>query len=487
MKEKSLIKNFLYKSCLNLFNIVVPLIIGSYAYKVLGEKSMGKIVFADAIYAYFLIFASFGIYNYGLREISRIRDNKEKLKSLFSSLFLMGLFSNILVLIVYISFILFRFKGTSNMTLYIIYMFSIFSNIFYVEWANEALEKYDFITIKTIAVKVIYVVLLLGFIKNPEDYLIYAGLLSGSIFLNNIISFIFISKDIGFTLKGLTFKKHIKYLIMALIMSNANVLYTQLDRLFIGSYLGETYTAFYAPAQNIVYMIYAFIMSIVYVTIPRLSNILASEDEEKYLKLLNKATMSLSVFLFPAAVGIFVLSREIILLYTKESYLASVPVLKMFSIYMISLAFDAVIANQIIYVKRKEKILLKMILSWGLVNLAMKLILAYSGFLSPFTAILSTTIVNYMLVITEYAYVRIGLKVDFNLLDIKKMKYLFISLIFIPISYGVKMITSSTIYIILITMTLCVAIYFSILLIIKDEILLQVLDKMLIKLRKKSK
>ena len=36
----------------------------------------------------FLAFASFGVYTFGVREISKIRNDKEKISKLFSNLFL---------------------------------------------------------------------------------------------------------------------------------------------------------------------------------------------------------------------------------------------------------------------------------------------------------------------------------------------------------------------------------------------------------------
>lgn len=478
-KEKSLVKNVMYKSLLSLFNIVVPIIIGSYATKIIGKDGMGEVFYADTIYQYFLIFGAFGIYNYGLREISRIRDNKEKLKQLFSSLFILGVASNVIVLLAYAGFIFFNYKGTSSFSIFAIYLFSIFSNLFYVEWANEALEKYDFITIKTIIVKLIYIVALLTLVKTPEDYLIYAGLISVALFLNNIISFVFIVKDIGFTLKCLTFRRHVKYLIMALIMANGNVLYTQLDKLFLGSNLGKDTVAFYTTPQNVVYMINAFIMSVVYVTIPRLSNILAANDEKAYLKLLNKVAKSLSLFLFPAAMGLTVLAREIILLYAKPEFLPAVPVLQIFTIYMITLAFESILSNQVMYVKKREKVLICFIICCGLFNLIAKIGLTKVGLLTPVTAVITTVIANIILISLEFFYSTRVLNVDIPIFKLDKFKYLFISLLFIPITYGVKMVFASTVIITLVTMILCGSVYFGILLVTKDEVVIAILNKFL--------
>ena len=199
MKSKnSITKNVFYKLLLNVFNIVVPLIIGPYAATIIGPKYLGRISFSESIYTYFLIIATFGIYNYGLREISRIRDDKEKLSKLFTSLFIIGLISNLSVLIIYISFVFLHYSSQPQFPVLMIYGITLFSNIFYVEWLCEATESFNFITIKTIIIRIFYVIFLLLLVKKPSDYLIYATLNSLLFFFNYIFSFIYIKKNIKF-------------------------------------------------------------------------------------------------------------------------------------------------------------------------------------------------------------------------------------------------------------------------------------------------
>ena len=66
----SITKNSIYKLTLNLFNLGIPLVIGPYAMRVLGANTMGQIYYSETIYNYFLILSSFGLYQYGIRELS---------------------------------------------------------------------------------------------------------------------------------------------------------------------------------------------------------------------------------------------------------------------------------------------------------------------------------------------------------------------------------------------------------------------------------
>lgn len=482
--SKSLFKNFIYKLILNVFNIAVPLIIGSYAIRTLGKPSIGISQHGEAIYQMFYIFASFGIYYYGIREVSKVRNDKEKLKQVFSSLFVIGLIANVIVLLVFIISAIYT-EGTSAKG-YILYLYAgaLFSNIAYVEWANEALEKYDFITIKTIIVKIIYIVLLLMFVKSPDDFVIYSALNCLQITLNNVISYFVIRKEIGFSFKGITIVPHLKFLVVAMLMSSASYLYVGLDKILLGEFVSEEVMALYTTPQNMDYMVYSLIISIGAVTVPRLSYVLGSNDEEEYLRILDKVARSMSLFLFPAAMGIYVLHKEIVVLYGGTAIIEAAPVMVIFCFYLITQALDSIYTQQIMYVKKQEKMIIIFMAACGILNLIAKFILIWLGKLTPETAAISTTIASFLFIICEVIYVRKKLNISINLMAFDKLKYLVIALGFLPIAFGIKYFIQGNIKVAILTVIACSAYYGIVLLATKDEIALTVLNKVLIKVRK---
>ena len=145
--KKSLFKNTIYKAILSFVNIVIPLLVGPYVVKLLDVDLYGIYNTVYAEFQVFLIFASFGLYTFGMREISKIRDDKKKVSELFSNLFLLSIISNTIVCLVYLLYAFFTSSGTA-LLLYCIMTIQIVGNIFYIEFVNEALENYKFITIK---------------------------------------------------------------------------------------------------------------------------------------------------------------------------------------------------------------------------------------------------------------------------------------------------------------------------------------------------
>lgn len=475
--SKSIVKNAFYKILLNMFNLVVPIIVATYTYGVIDQDLIGAYNYGFSIFNYFFIFAGFGIYNYALREISRIRNDKKKLSQLFTNFFILGIASNVIVLIIYVLFDYMVFKGSQMFIILLILAINIVSNIFYVEWTNEALENYGFITAKTVVVRLVYMVFLFLTVKSSEDFYMYVFLTTFSSFLNNIISYVYIRRNVGFDFSSIKIKKHIKPLLLVIVMANGNVLYTQLDRVMIGHYNSKVAVAYYSVAQNIMGIINALVLSIVLVTIPRLSSIIASKDKEQYLNLLHKISQTLCAFLFPTAMGLFILAEEVVFLFGRGKYPGGGPILKVFAIYMISLGLESILSNQVMYINKKEKQLVKMIFVYGILNTILNFLLVKFNVFNESTAIITTAISNYLLVATEYMYIRKVLKIKFNLLSYKNLKYLLFSLSFLVVNYGVRMVISNLYLYVVTIVLLSMILYTVILFITKDEILNAMLGK----------
>ncbi|WP_042462507.1 oligosaccharide flippase family protein [Neobacillus dielmonensis] len=475
--KKSLFKNILYKILLNVFNLVLPILVGPYVNRALGPDSLGNVQWAESIYNYFLIFATFGVYQYGMREMSRIKDDKQKVGQLFTSLFTISSVTGVTTLLLYVGLTYFGYQHSAIYPILWIFSLNFIINVFYVEWVNEAMENYDFITIKTIIVRSIYLVLIFIFVNTAKDYQHYAMLLVLSVLLNNVISFVYIKRKVKFDFSNLQIKKHLKPMFLVVIFSNANVLYTLLDRYMLGEFLNSKAVSFYVIPQQIMGIINTLMLSVIQVTIPRLSYLLSSDDEASYHILLNNISKVYFSIVFPAAVGLYILSDIGVMIYGGKEYIGAAPVLSVFAFYMVVLGFESILSNQVIYVKKKENILVRLVFLCGFINLILKIVLIKLGIFTPRNAIITTAGANFFLILLEYGYIRRYLKVDFKLFDFSKLKYLLYSLIFIPVSLLIRQVLEGPIPLFIAIVAINVLIYGLILIITKDLVLQILLDK----------
>ena len=482
--KKSLFKNTIYKAILSFVNIVIPLLVGPYVVKLLDVELYGIYNTVYAEFQVFLIFASFGLYTFGMREISKIRDDKKKVSELFSNLFLISIISNTLVCLVYLLYAFSTSSGTA-LLLYCIMTIQIVGNVFYIEFVNEALENYKFITIKTIIVKILYLAAIFLFLRKPSDVAIYAVIVSLVVFANNILSFIYAKKHIKFNFKNIKIKKYIGTLITILIITNIELLYSQLDRVMLGKVVNGVAVSMYYIPYYLISTLAAVPYSIINVSISRLSYVVANESKENYMNTLNKIISSLMFIIIPMCMGVLALAYEVIYLYAGDEYLACVPVLIAACIIRIFLSMESCITNLVMYPNNQEKTLLKISFGCGILNLILNSLLVVFKVLNPLTAMLTTLVAEIILIIIEYTYISKKLDIKPKFISKQNLTYLILSILFIPIALLIKFIDFGFYINIVLIVVLCVALYGGVLLLTHDENLIMIKNKMFNMIRRK--
>ena len=64
---------------IRVLNIIFPILTGTYVARILDRTDYGYFNSVNIILSFFLPFVTYGIYNYGLRTISNVKDNKKVL------------------------------------------------------------------------------------------------------------------------------------------------------------------------------------------------------------------------------------------------------------------------------------------------------------------------------------------------------------------------------------------------------------------------
>lgn len=481
MKQKSLIKNTIFKAILSLFNIAIPLIVGPYIVRLLDVKLYGIYNSVFSEFQLFLTFASFGIYTFGVREISKIRDDDKAVSKLFTNLFVITVITNLIVLGIYIAYSCFVSTGITR-SIYLVMVIQIIGNIFYIEFTNEALENYKFITIKTAIVKIFYLIALFVFVKKADDIIIYSIIISLTVFANNIVSFIYVKRRIKFDFSELKFKKHLISMFYILIITNVELLYGQLDRVMLGKYInGVQVTSYYIP-YFIVSTLAAIPYSLIMVSIPRLSYMVKNTSKHEYTQMLNKIISSLLFMIIPMCFGVFVLSKEIILLYAGNKYAEIYPALMIASMARIITTLESVMTHLVMYPNGKERKVAVFCCMYGILNLLSNGALIYSGIFEYKTAMLTTAIADMLFTITELIYARHSLNIKIKIITKATIKYLILSVMFIPVAFIIKSVNMNLPAHTILVVLSCAMLYTSGLMIFHDENLIECLKKIKMKI-----
>ncbi len=484
--SKSIVKNTFYKFLLSVFNVIIPVLVGPYVNRVLGVEQVNTYSSALTILTFFMIFATFGVYNYGIREINKVRDDKKALSRLFTNLFCFGLITSIGTVLFYSLYVIFAVREAQQLV-FAVMVIQVIANIFMVEWLNEALENYGFITKKTMLVRIISTILLFLVVRHPEDVFLYAALMSVTVLVNNLTSFLFVKRQIPFDFSDIHPGRYLKPLFIMLIIANINYLYTQLDRLFLMYTAGETALTSYTLSSNLINMILLVVQSFLIASVPRLSYFTSHGMEEEYTALLTKSSRSYFMLVYPVCIGLFCLSYEAMYFYGGPNWVdTAYPVLRLFAARCIITSVYSVFTNQIMYLKNREVAMVRILAIGGGLNLLFDTILSLTGKMSPITAISSTALAELIMLSIMYWFIRKKMQVDFRLFSFQNFKYLLYSLPFLPIVWGIRQLHLGVLVTSVLGMGICCGYYGLLLLITKDEMLFFFLEKIKAKLFHKN-
>ncbi len=483
--SKSISKNAAFNAILNLCNIVLPIMVIPIVTNSLGVTLYSYITKAETYNTLLLALASFGVYQYGLREISKVREDETKLSKTFTSLFFITTASTLIVSVIYMFSLYIFYRNNAAFYTCVIVGLNMTFNLFYVEWVNEALENYDFITIKTMIVKIIYSIIVICTIRGQQNFLFFLYLGLATNILNNILSYFYIKRKIKFDFSNLMIVKYIKPMFIAVILSNTGLLYTYFDRLIIDGYSSPTDLSAFGITQKVISIINALMLTIIQVTMPRLSNNLGNNSKDSYLYLLNKVVKIYFIFLFPASIGLLCVSKQVMWIFEREhsTYVQWFPLLMGFSVYMLTLGIQGIISNQIIYLNRKEKEDVKIFFVGGLFNLIINILLVITNTFTATNSIIVTVISNIIVIALEYRVVKQQIKINIYLFSFENIKYLYYSLLFIPIVFSINYFVDSIVISCALDVMVCAALYLVILLMTKDVVFFEVYNRAIRKLK----
>lgn len=485
---KSIKLNALAYMGIRVLNIIFPILTGTYVARVLDRTDYGFFNSVDTILSFFLPFATYGVYNYGLRAISNIKDDKKELNKVFSSLFYLCVVCTIVTTGIYIlTYPLFFPSNPIIKKIYLVMGIQLIAQIFSIEWVNEALENYSFLFYKTAFIRILMLVSIFLFVKNDHDIVIYTLIMSLSTLINYLISYFWIKKDIQFVKVFFKdFKPFFLPLTAMLIFANANMLFTFLDRLFLVKTGVDVNVSYYTMAQRIVTVIAGVVTGAIGVSVPRLSYYLGKGDRESYEKLVNRGSRIFNFFIIPLSFGLMILGPYAILLYGSEKYIGGGILTSLFAFRTIILALDTILGSQILFTNGYEKRITVYTVFAGGLNLLLNSLLFFNHIISPEWYLVTTMMSESFLLILYIIFIIKRKLISLRHIFKYTARYSLFSLTFVPIFFLVNFIypvrmTINLPFLInmLIIMILCIISYAGLLIWTKDSIFYEFLGHLI--------
>lgn len=347
-------KNFLYNVVYQILVLILPLITVPYISRVLGAEGIGIYSYTYSIAYYFMIIAMLGLNNYGNRTIAKVRDDKEKLSKEFWSIYFFQLITSSIMIIAYIIYVSF-FMQQYKIIAFVQIMYVI-SAAFDINWFFFGIEKFKLTISRNLIIKICSLVLIFIIIKSPLDVWKYTAILSGSTLFSNIVLFSFLRRYITFAkISKKDIVRHIKPNLMMFLPVIAVSIYKIMDKIMLGSISSVVEVGYYENAEKITHLPLTLITALGTVMLPRVSNMLSNNQEDKVKKTIEK-TMPFVMFLaFPMVFGILAISKDFTILFLGNEFIKTGYLIQLLAITIIFLSWGNVIRTQYLIPKEKDK------------------------------------------------------------------------------------------------------------------------------------
>lgn len=369
---KSLKHNALMNVILNISNMVFPLITYPYIARALLVEANGRLSFAQSIISYFTLFATLGITTYGIKVCAQARDNKEDLSRKVQELVIINFFTTFISFVVLGISIIFVARFRQEWALLLIYSVNMLLNVVGLNWMYLGLEKYDYITIRSIVFKFISLILMFIFVHHPSDCYIYACITVFATAGSNIFNIIHARKYISFKPQGkYNIKQHLKPTFMMFSAFLASNIYMNLDNTMLGFIKGNYEVGIYYTAVRMQVVLGTFVTSVTAVLLPRMSYYFKKGQTDILKNTLKKSYRVLLMASIPVVAFCIFFARECILVIAGPNYLDAIIPTQIIMSCIIMMVVTNLIGVQILLPSGKEKSYMYAVIIGAVVDLVL--------------------------------------------------------------------------------------------------------------------
>lgn len=282
--NSKIMKNGIWLTVLQLVNTVIPVITIPYVTRILGTNEYGIFSIALNWVLYLQVLVEYGFGLSGARKVALLNENEhEKLNQLFNNI----ISARILLLI--ISFIILNiiclvsaFSLQTYISILILFIMVV-GTAFQLTWLFQGKQDMKFITIINVASRIVSVILIFLFVKQPNDIYLYCVLYSATLLLSSIISMIVARKKYDLKFKFAKLNNIIKeykdgiYLFASSAMTK---IFSGFGVTILGIYTTASITGIFSAIYKIPYVLTMFFSPVSQAIYPFISREFANGEKE---------------------------------------------------------------------------------------------------------------------------------------------------------------------------------------------------------------
>ena len=460
---------------------MIPVITTPYVSRVLGAKAIGDFGYTTGIVSYFCMIAMLGTANYAQREIARRHESKNEVSCVFFEILSIRIIMTLFVFICYLFFLNLPFWRHYR-TLFSVQVISFVAWGFDISWLFQGLEQFKVTAIRNSIVKIVSTILILFLVKKESDLVLYTIIYCLSDLIGNITMWPSLKGNLNkVCLSQLKLLRHFKGVWELFIPNIALQLYTVFDKTMLGSLVDTLQVGYYSQAEKIIKIILVAISSLFTVLLPRFSYLSDRHGDVEANNYFVSAVKYTYFMAIPLTIGCICVSDYFVPVFFGPGYDEVSPLMKILAILFIVMSIEKLLGT-ILIAYSKQNIYTTSVVAASIVNIILNLTfilvfqldaigVAIASVIAEFVAMLiqlfnlPTCFHKYSVLVASKNYIIAGVGMAIALILINIVPMGVIGHLAVSILLGA-------------------AIYFSILIIIKDNMVVNVLKSFITKLRR---
>lgn len=375
-KNTSISVNFIMNFILTSSRFLFPLITFPYVSRVLLAEGNGKIAFAASVAGYFSMVAALGIPTYGVRCCAQLKDDKEELSKAVQELFVIHLVMTVIVLGSFIACIFLVPSFYEEGALFLIEAVGILLSLFGMEWLFQAMEQYSYITIRSLAFKILSITFMFLFVHEEADYVKYSAISVFASVGSNLLNVTQLHKYISFKrYRKLELRKHIKPIIVLFSQSMVISIYTNLDVVMLGFMRDSSEVGYYNAAVKLKGILASMVSSLGNVLLPRMSYYYKQQRMTEYKDLIVKA-LNFTVFIsIPMSIYFSFYAADCLEFLAGKDFLPATVAMQFMVGAVVPIGITGVLGIQVLTSAGKEKYVLYSVIAGAITDFTLNCML----------------------------------------------------------------------------------------------------------------
>jgi O-antigen/teichoic acid export membrane protein len=439
---------------------------------VLEPAGIGTYSYTYSIVSYFILLASLGVADYAQREIAYQQDNPHLQSRTFYEV------NIIRTLLVGLSLCLYYLIISNFPGSHLIYWYqalNIVAVLFDISWFFQGLEEFGKIVLRNFIIKFASIILIFVLIHQPDDLNKYVCLIGMMNVLSGLSIWLYLPQYlVPVPRREIKPFRNFSIIIQMFLPQIAIQIYTVLDKTMIGVITGSPLeNGYYEQAEKVVKLSLTIVTSLGTVMLPRIAYAYAHKDYETIKTNMMRSYRFVWFLTMPMFFGFIAISNNFVPWFFGPGYGKVVPLMQILSGLVIAIGLSNVTGIQYLLPTNQQNKLTMTVVCGAIVNFALNL------FLIPMLQSIGAAIASLIAEITVTAVQFYMVRNIFSISQIfySASRYFVSGIIMLTIIWLIGHTISPTIIHTFIIIGIGGILYFGLLFIFKDAMLLMAINK----------